>query len=129
MGWPCLLAFVTGTVEEELLFRNECLAAENRIQKTQVKTRMQLPEAGRATRDEIGYRLVQGPLLQQVQLKRTTAAAERTLLCYIYLCTNGTLSRVPSSLHEVHRGTISADALVKHNGGQHGRNVGRGLFR
>ena len=37
-----LLAYVTGTVNEELLFRNEYLAAENRILKAQIKGRLLL---------------------------------------------------------------------------------------
>jgi hypothetical protein len=29
MDWPRLLAYITGTVDQELLLRNEYLAAEN----------------------------------------------------------------------------------------------------
>ena len=31
MDWPRILAYITGTVDEELLLRNEYLAAESRI--------------------------------------------------------------------------------------------------
>ena len=31
MDWKIMLAYVTGSVDEELLRRNECLVAENRI--------------------------------------------------------------------------------------------------
>jgi putative transposase len=31
MEWACILAYITGTVDQELLLRNEYLAAENRI--------------------------------------------------------------------------------------------------
>jgi hypothetical protein len=31
MNWARILAYVTGTVDQELLLRNEYLAAENRI--------------------------------------------------------------------------------------------------
>jgi putative transposase len=31
MVWARLLAYVSGAVNQELLLRNECLAAENRI--------------------------------------------------------------------------------------------------
>jgi hypothetical protein len=31
MDWARMLAYVTGTVDQELLLRNEYLAAENRI--------------------------------------------------------------------------------------------------
>jgi hypothetical protein len=40
-----------------LLLRNEYLAAENRILKAQIKTRLQLSDAERATLAEIGHRL------------------------------------------------------------------------
>jgi hypothetical protein len=51
------LAYVTGTVDQELLLRNEYLAAENRILKAQLKGRLQLSDAERATLGEIGRRL------------------------------------------------------------------------
>jgi hypothetical protein len=35
MDWTHILAYVTGTVDQELLARNEYLAAENRILKSQ----------------------------------------------------------------------------------------------
>ena len=37
MDWARILAYVTGTVDQELLGRNEYLAAENRIMKAQLK--------------------------------------------------------------------------------------------
>jgi hypothetical protein len=37
MDWARILACVTGTVDQELLARNEYLAAENRILKAQLK--------------------------------------------------------------------------------------------
>ena len=37
MLWARLLAYVTGTVNEELLLRNEYLAAENRILRGQAR--------------------------------------------------------------------------------------------
>ena len=55
--WPRLLAYITGTVDQELLLRNEYLVAENRILKTQIKGRLLLSDAERATLAEIGHRL------------------------------------------------------------------------
>jgi len=52
-----MLAYVTGTVDQELLARNEYLAAENRIFKAQLKGRLKLSDAERATLGEIGHRL------------------------------------------------------------------------
>ena len=39
MDWARILAYVTGTVDQELLARNEYLATENRILKDQLKGR------------------------------------------------------------------------------------------
>ncbi len=50
-------AFATGMVDQELLARIEYLAAENRILKAQLKGRLQLSDAERATLGEIGHRL------------------------------------------------------------------------
>ena len=52
-----VLAYITGTVDQELLLRNEYLAAENRILKAQLKTRLLLTDAERATLAEIAHRL------------------------------------------------------------------------
>ena len=57
MDWARILAYVTGMVDQELLTRNEYLAAENRILKAQLKGRLQLSNAERATLGEIGHRL------------------------------------------------------------------------
>ena len=43
-----VLAYVTGTVDQEVLARNEYLAAENRILKAQLKGRLKLSDAERA---------------------------------------------------------------------------------
>jgi hypothetical protein len=52
-----MLAYITGTVDQELLLRNEYRAAENRILKVQIKTRLLLSDAEKATLAEIGRRL------------------------------------------------------------------------
>jgi anti-sigma factor RsiW len=57
MDWAGLLAYITGTVDQELLLRNEYLVAENRILKAQIKTWLQLSDAERAMLAEIGHRL------------------------------------------------------------------------
>src|SRR5262245_7873129 len=57
MNWARILAFVTGTVDQELLARIEYLTAENRILKAQLKGRLKLSDAERATLAEIGHRL------------------------------------------------------------------------
>jgi hypothetical protein len=57
MEWARILAYITGTVDEELLLRNEYLAAENRILRGQLKGRLKLSDAERAKLGEIGRRL------------------------------------------------------------------------
>jgi hypothetical protein len=57
MDWVRMLAYITGTVDQELLLRNEYLAAENRILKGQLKTLLQLTDADRVTLAEIAHRL------------------------------------------------------------------------
>src|SRR5256885_10555359 len=52
-----ILAYVTGTVDQELLARNEYLAAENRLLKAQLNGRLKLSDAERARLGEIGHRL------------------------------------------------------------------------
>jgi len=57
MDWARILAFVTGMADQELLARIEYLAAENRILKAQLRGRLKLWDAERATLGEIGHRL------------------------------------------------------------------------
>jgi hypothetical protein len=57
MEWARVLAYITGTVDQELLLRNEYLAAENRILKAQLQARLRLSDAERVTLGEIGHRL------------------------------------------------------------------------
>ena len=57
MLWARLLAYVSGTVDQELLLRNEYLAAENRILRGQIQGRLLLSEGEKATLAEIAHRL------------------------------------------------------------------------
>ncbi len=57
MDWARILAYITGTVDQELLSRNEYLVTENRILKRQLKGRLLLSDAERATLGEFGHRL------------------------------------------------------------------------
>src|SRR5210317_261563 len=57
MHWARILAYITGTVDQELLLRNEYLVAENRILKAQIKIRLRLTDAERVTLAEIAHRL------------------------------------------------------------------------
>jgi hypothetical protein len=57
MDWKHLLAYITGTVDQELLWRNEYLVTENRILRHQIKGRVRLSDGERETLAEIGQRL------------------------------------------------------------------------
>src|SRR5664280_3763988 len=57
MEWARILAYITGTVDHELLLQNEYLAAENRILRGQLKGRLKFSDAERAKLGEIGRRL------------------------------------------------------------------------
>ena len=57
MTWVRMLAYITGTVDQGLLLRNEYLAAENRILRAQIKGRLLLCDAEKATLAEIAQRL------------------------------------------------------------------------
>jgi transposase InsO family protein len=57
MEWARILGYITGTVDQQLLLRNEYLVAENRILRDQLKGRLRLSDTERATLGEIGHRL------------------------------------------------------------------------
>src|ERR1700726_4792452 len=73
-----ILAYVTGTVDQELLLRNEYLAAENRILKAQLKGCLKLSDAQRAKLGEIGHRLGRKSLSEVA----TTALPDTILAWY-----------------------------------------------
>jgi hypothetical protein len=65
--WSCALslpnlAYITGTVDQELLLRNAYLITENRLLHSQIQGRVRLTDAERKTLAEIGKRL--GELLK-----------------------------------------------------------------
>src|SRR6202158_5947294 len=55
--WVRLLSYVTGSVNQELLLQNEYLAAENRILRAKLLSRLRLSDPERASLAEIGKRL------------------------------------------------------------------------
>ena len=57
MDWKTLLAYVTGSVDEQLLLWNEYLVAENGILRHQITGRLQLSDAERTTLAKIGKQL------------------------------------------------------------------------
>ncbi len=56
-NWLRLLAYVTGSINQDLLLRNEYLAAENRLLKSQIKGRLRLSDGERTMLAAIAKRL------------------------------------------------------------------------
>ena len=57
MDWKKLLAYITGSVDQELLLRNEYLVTENRILHSQITGRVHLSNGERKALAEIGKQL------------------------------------------------------------------------
>jgi putative transposase len=57
MDWKILLAYITGSVDQELLLRNEYLVTENRMLRDQLKGRVRLRDGERKALAEIGHKL------------------------------------------------------------------------
>ena len=81
MDWKTMLAYISGSVDEELLLRNEYLAAENRILRDQIKGRVQLTDAERQTLAAIGKKLGKKALEEVAQIVKpeTILAWQRKL--------------------------------------------------
>jgi transposase len=82
MDWKTLLAYITGTVDQELLLRNEYLVTENRILRNQCKGRVRLSDGERKTLAEIGYKLGKHALAEVATIVKpeTILAWHRTLV-------------------------------------------------
>ena len=85
-----VFTYITGTVDEELLLRNEYLAAENRIMMEQLKGRLRLTDPQRKTLAEIGYPEAMTQKVQDLNLKRNFPADENSrvledALCLVFL--------------------------------------------
>jgi transposase InsO family protein len=57
MDWKTLLAYITGTIDQELLLRNEYLVTENRLLRQQIPGRVRLSDGERKALAEIGQKL------------------------------------------------------------------------
>ena len=57
MDWKHLLAYITGTVDQELLLCHEYLVTENRILRNQITGRVRLTDGERKTLAEMGQKL------------------------------------------------------------------------
>jgi putative transposase len=68
MAWKTLLAYITGTVDQELLLRNEYLVTENRILRNRITGHVRLTDGERRTLAEIGKKLGKQALAEVVTL-------------------------------------------------------------
>jgi putative transposase len=82
MNWKTLLAYITGTVDQELLLRQEHLATENRILRNQVTGRVRLSDDERKALAAIGQKLGKKALEEVATIvePETILAWHRTLV-------------------------------------------------
>src|SRR5215475_147295 len=82
MDWKTLLASITGSVDQELLLRNEYLVTENRLLRNQIQGRVRLTDGERKTLAEIGQRLGRHALAEIATIVKpdTILAWHRTLV-------------------------------------------------
>jgi hypothetical protein len=57
MNWKRMLVFITGSVGQELLLRNEYLLTENRLLRRQLEGRLQLTDPERISLAKVGKQL------------------------------------------------------------------------
>ncbi len=111
MEWKTVLAYITGTVDQELLLRNEYLVAENRILRNQITGRVRLTDGERTTLAALGKRLGKQALcdestswpkssnpttsLPSKNLPRIVKALALIVFSRIYLNTSALLSHLP----------------------------------
>ena len=70
MDWKTMLAYITGSVDQELVLRNEYLVAENRILRNQIQGRLRLTDGERRTLAEIGKQLARRALEEVASIVR-----------------------------------------------------------
>jgi hypothetical protein len=87
-----MLAYITGSVDQELLLQNEYLVTENRILKSQIKGRLRLTDPERISLAELGQRLGRKALEEVAQIVRpeTILGWHRKLIAMKF---NGSQSR------------------------------------
>ena len=86
MNWKQLLASMTGSVDQELVLRNEYLLTENRSLRKQIQGRVRLSDGERKTLAEIGERLGKRVLEEIATLvtPHTILAWHRTLMAQTF---------------------------------------------
>jgi hypothetical protein len=82
MDWKQLLAYITGSVDQELLLRNESLVTENRPLRKQIPGRVRLSDGERKSLAELGKKLGKQALAEVATIVTpdTTLAWHRKLI-------------------------------------------------
>ena len=70
MDWKTMLAYITGSVDQELLLCNEYLVAENRILRNRLQGRLRLSDGERRTLAGIGKQLGKRALQEVASIVR-----------------------------------------------------------
>ena len=85
MDWKKLLAYITGSVDQNLLLRNEYLVTENRILRNQITGRVRLTDGERKALTDIGHKLGKHALEEVANLVKpdTILAWHRRLVAEI----------------------------------------------
>ena len=76
MNWKRMLAYVTGSVDQELLLRNQYLATENRILRQQIKGRVILSDVERFRLARIAKQLSRQALAEVAHIVRPETLLE-----------------------------------------------------
>jgi hypothetical protein len=109
-----MLAYITGIVDQELLLRNEYLAAENRILKAQIKGRLLLSEADKATLAEIAHRLGRKALEEVAAAAKPDTAHFHLDISYKHL-NHRQLTPSPWRVHHAPGGHIPRSPPLPHH--------------
>jgi len=116
MDWKTLLAYITGTVDQELLLRNEYLVTENRILRNHIKGRLRLSDGERKTLADIGQKLGKQALADVAKIVKpdTILAWHRKLVAQ--KCDESAKYRGAPLRHSPDRATLPAWNLhMKHS--------------
>jgi hypothetical protein len=79
MNWKRLLAHISGSLDQELLLRNEYLVTENRNLRNQINGRLHPTDPERISLAEIGSRLGRKTLAKVAQVVRHPTTPNRAL--------------------------------------------------
>jgi putative transposase len=78
MDWKLFLAYITGSVDQDLLLRNEYVVSENRILRQQIRGRIRLNNGERKTLAEIGTKLGRQALAEVATIVKPETALPGT---------------------------------------------------